>query len=319
MIVVRSVQELTHDKNSVLTVGTFDGVHLGHRSIIKELVTRARSHHGRSVIVTFEPHPREVVGRGPIKLLTPLEERLDLIGQLAVDITVVLEFTYEFSRQTSQEFYERYAVRGVGVSEVIVGHDHMFGIDREGGIQELQALGKTFDFSVAVVEPVSIDGEAVSSSKIREMLLQGDVERAEIFLGRPYSITGNVVQGDRRGTQIGFPTANLDPVHSFQLIPAEGVYCVSVLVGENQYYGMMNIGTRPTFHTELKRTIEVNIFDFNKIIYGSLLRVQFLKRLRPEKKFLSQDELITQLRQDRAQCMNYITTTQLSEISHKGD
>src|ERR1041385_2978445 len=228
MIVARSLQEINHQANSVVTVGTFDGIHVGHRTIINELITRARKRDGRSVVVTFDPHPREVVGRGPVKLLSSLDERLDMFKQLGVDAALVLQFTYEFSRQTSFEFYERYVVNGVGVKEVIVGYDHMFGRDREAGVKELQQMGAQIGFSAIAVPPVSMNGEVISSSRIREYLMRGDVEKTEQLLSRPYSLEGTVVQGDKRGASLGFPTANIRPLFENKLVPAEGVYFVQV-------------------------------------------------------------------------------------------
>jgi riboflavin kinase/FMN adenylyltransferase len=312
MIVARSLQEINHQANSVVTVGTFDGIHVGHRTIINELITRARKRDGRSVVVTFDPHPREVVGRGPVKLLSSLDERLDMFKQLGVDAALVLQFTYEFSRQTSFEFYERYVVNGVGVKEVIVGYDHMFGRDREAGVKELQQMGAQIGFSAIAVPPVSMNGEVISSSRIREYLMRGDVEKTEQLLSRPYSLEGTVVQGDKRGASLGFPTANIRPLFENKLVPAEGVYFVQVDLNNQQLFGMLNIGVRPTFHNELKRVIEVNIFDFNEVIYGNVLRIHFVKRLRAEKKFSSKEELIAQLTRDRNECIKFMTTVQPS-------
>jgi riboflavin kinase / FMN adenylyltransferase len=310
MIVARSLHELKYQRNSVVTVGTFDGVHLGHRAIIQKLTTRAQARKGRSVVITFEPHPREVVGRGPVKLLSTLHERLANLEQLHVDDAIVLEFTYEFSRQTSHDFYEQYVVKGIGVEEIIVGYDHMFGRDREAGVEELRQMGKEFGFMVLTVDAVTIDGETVNSSKIREFLLRGDVEHAERFLGHSYSLEGWVVQGDRRGTQLGFPTANIQPQVQNKLVPAEGVYCVRIDLDDRKLYGMANIGVRPTFNTNHNRSIEVYIFEFNEVIYGKMLPVHFLKRLRSEKKFSSQDELTMQLHRDRNECQSIITAIQ---------
>ena len=312
MIIVRSLPEIKHQINSVVTMGTFDGVHLGHRTVIREVIARADARGGRSVVVTFDPHPREIVGRGSVKLLASVEERLELLEQLGIHETLVLKFTYEFSRQTSQEFYERYVVKGIGVKEVIVGYDHMFGRDREAGVRELQQMGNVFGFSAVAVQPVAMNGEVVNSSKIREFLLRGDVERAAQFLSCPYSLEGAVVHGDGRGALLGFPTANIKPKFENKLIPAEGVYVIRVGIDNQQLYGMLNIGVRPTFHTELEKILEVHIFDFSETIYGKSLRIHFLKRLRSEKKFSSKEELIMQLESDRNECMKLLTTLQPS-------
>ncbi|MBI4548458.1 MAG: bifunctional riboflavin kinase/FAD synthetase [Ignavibacteriae bacterium] len=312
MIIVHSLQEVKYQNNSIITVGTFDGVHRGHQSIIKEVTTRARSRNSRSVIITFQPHPREIIHRSPVKLLTPLEERLELFDQFDVDITLVLQFTYTFSRQSSREFYERYVVKGIGVSEVIVGYDHMFGKDREAGVQELREMGEVFGFATHIVSPVSVNGEAISSSKIRELIARGDVEGAELSLNRPYSLSGIVVRGEGRGAQLGFPTANIEPLSNDKLIPADGVYFVSVDIESQHLYGMLNIGIRPTFSRSAIRVVEVNIFDWNTPLYDKKLKVFFFKRLRAEKRFSSQEEFIAQLHQDREACMKYIAALQPS-------
>ncbi len=312
MIVARSLAEVAHDVNSVVTVGTFDGVHLGHRTIIGEVVSRTNARKGRGVVVTFEPHPREIVGRGPVKLLSTIDERLMLLEHLGVHETLVLEFTYQFSRQTSQEFYEKYVVKGIGVSEVIVGFDHMFGRDREAGVKELEIMGRKYGFTTIAVPQVALHGETVSSSRIRELLLRGEVDRASQFLAAPYSLGGTVVRGDGRGALLGFPTANIKPEYEHKLIPAEGVYFVRARIASEQYHGMLNIGVRPTFRTDFQKVLEVHIFDFHETIYGETITIYFLKRLRSEKKFSSKDELIMQLETDRNECLKQLTSVQLS-------
>jgi len=306
MIVARSLNDVKYDANSVVTVGTFDGVHRGHRSILNELTTRAGTVHGRSILVTFDPHPREVVGKGSVQWLTTLDERMALLQPTGIDIALVLEFTYEFSRQSSREFYEKYVVRGLGVSEVIVGYDHMFGRDREAGIHELRNMGQEYGFNVTVVDPVSLDGTIISSSAIRELLRKGNVEQAAKFLQRPYSFQGIVVEGDHRGTKIGFPTANIRPDHDHQLIPVNGVYCVNVTVEGKRYGAMMNIGVRPTFGGDTVRILEAHLFGFEGMLYGMRVVVEFLQWLRPEKKFLSVEQLLEQLKQDRNDCLKFL-------------
>lgn len=312
MIVARSLGEITHSVDSVVTVGTFDGVHRGHEAILTELRAQALTLRCRSVVITFEPHPREVVGRGPIQRLTTLEERLDLLGRAGIDLTLVLEFTYAFSRQTPREFYETSVIRGVGVRGVVVGHDHMFGRDREAGIAELGALGQEYGFTETMVPPVSIEGSVVSSSRIREELLRGQVEHAARMLGRPYGFDGTVVPGDGRGASLGFPTANLQPVSAAKLIPAEGVYCVGVRMDDGRKgFGMMNIGVRPTFAAAApQRTIEVHVFDSGEAFTGRRLGVDLLRRLRPERKFDSAADLVAQLHVDREECLKYIGALQ---------
>ena len=312
MIVTSSLQDVKHDSNSIITIGTFDGVHLGHQLIFQKLQDRARECNCRSVIVTFEPHPREVVGKGPVMLLSTPAERINLIKSAGVDLVCVIEFTYDFSRLTSREFYERYILHGIGVKGMIVGHDHMFGRDRKSNIDDLRQMGGESHFDVEVVEPVSFEGEIISSTKIRNLLLQGDVERAARFLNRPYSMEGIVVEGDRRGETLGFPTANIQPKSINKLIPSDGVYFISGDISGQRFYGMLNVGVRPTFKSDQQRIIEANLFGVNEILYGRELTLHFLKRLRAEVKFSSKEELITQLHIDRNMCMKFITEIQQS-------
>jgi riboflavin kinase/FMN adenylyltransferase len=301
MIVAHSVKEAGRDPGSVVTVGTFDGVHLAHAEIIREVVSRAKMREGRSVVITFDPHPKQVVGpaRGSVELLSTIGERVELIGQLGVDVLLVLEFTYAFSRITPEDFYRTYVVNGTGVDEVIVGYDHMFGRDRAAGTNELLTMGKEFDFSVFAVHPFTVEGETVSSTVIRKALGTGDVVRASKFLGRPYSLGGTVVRGDGRGRTIGFPTANIRPVSPSKIVPAHGVYAVGVRMANEAHFGMMNVGFRPTVATVPEATIEVHLFDFDRDIYGEQVAVSFLRRLRDERKFDSLSDLVEQLGRDR--------------------
>ncbi|MGB2867355.1 MAG: bifunctional riboflavin kinase/FAD synthetase [Bacteroidota bacterium] len=301
MRVVRQLSEILYEKNSVVTVGSFDGVHRAHREIIAEVVERARTLKGRSVVLTFDPHPREVLGskRGPFKLLTTLEERRAICEELGVDLFFVIAFDFAFSRQSSRDFYMKYLVNGIGVSEVIEGYDHHFGRDREGSVEEMLHMGKEFNFSIVALKPVVVEGTTVSSSEIRNLLESGDVEKAALFLGRPYALRGTVVEGDKRGRELGYPTANIRPVSTKKLLPKDGIYFVAVSVGGRKKYGMASIGVRPTFHDDGDRTVEVNILDFDASIYGQEVEIQMLKRLRDELKFGSAEELVRQMDKDR--------------------
>ena len=308
MKIVRSIEQIDHELNSVVTVGTFDGVHLAHQEIVREVVNRARMKEGRSVVVTFDPHPKEVVGKkeDPVQLLSTLDERCELLSKLNIDLLYIINFTYAFSRLSSREFYEGEIVRGVGASEVVVGYDHMFGRDREAGIEKLVRMGQEFNFSVFAVHPYKVDGKTISSSLIRRALTAGDVESAQRFLGYPYTLSGTTIHGDGRGKTIGYPTANIKPSSGKKVVPGNGVYFVGVLWSGTQYFGMMNIGTRPTITETGERTIEVNIFDLEADLYGETLTVTFLRRLRDELKFSSITELVEQIDRDKENCMKYM-------------
>jgi riboflavin kinase/FMN adenylyltransferase len=307
MIVVRTPADPAYAQNSVVTVGTFDGVHRGHVAIIREVVSRAAARGARSVVVTFDPHPKEVVGTGPVFLLASLEERLEKFRALGVDLAFVIGFTYEFSRQTSREFFERYIVRGLGVAEVIVGHDHMFGRDREAGFEELRGMGLEAGFTSTAVEAVTVEGKIVSSSAIRRLLGEGDVAEAAKLLGRSYAVRGPVVRGDGRGRTLGVPTANVVPEFARKLIPANGVYVVRARTPRAEKFGMLNIGVRPTFHGDQgTRTMEAHLFDFEGDLYGQVIEIEFLQRLRDERKFGSPAELLRQLQTDRSASMALI-------------
>jgi len=301
MNVIRSLEKIRYAKNSVVTVGTFDGVHRAHQEIVREVVNRAHMREGRSVGVTFDPHPKAVVAsaRGPVQLLSTPEERIALLKALHLDDLVIIPFTYEFSRISAATFYQDYVNRRIGVSEVVVGYDHMFGRDREAGTGELVALGRTLDFSVFAVHPLTLDGEAISSTRIRHALIAGDLDRAERMLGYAYCLTGKIVRGDRRGRTLGFPTANVVADDGNKLVPANGVYLVAVQVAGIQAYGMMNIGVRPTLTPGDHRVLEVHILDFDREIYDETMTVTFLRRLRQERKFGSREELVEQIERDR--------------------
>lgn len=319
MIVLRSFDTLRREKNSVVSVGTFDGIHLAHQEIIREVVHRARMREGRSVVVTFDPHPKEVVtsARGPVQLLSTLEERIALLDALHVDVFMVIPFTWDFSRMSAEEFYRGIIDARVGVSEVVVGYDHMFGRDREAGTSALMTLGRDLDFSVFTAHPLTLDGEPISSTRIRRALAAGDVTLAERMLGYPYQISGTVAGGDRRGRTLGFPTANLDPEASKKVVPGNGVYLVRVNAGGTPAYGIMNIGVRPTVSAGVQRVIEVHILGFSRDIYGERIAVTFLRRLRDEKKFGSVQELVEQLNLDREHAYRTISSLSYSPTQRK--
>jgi riboflavin kinase/FMN adenylyltransferase len=299
MDILYQLSDVHYLKNSVVTVGTFDGVHLAHQELIRDVVQRARARKGRSIVITFDPHPKEVLTGKALHVLTSIEERQRMCEQLGVDVFFRTEFTYEFSRQSSREFYLRYVIQGTGVSEVVEGYDHHFGRDREGSIEELLRLGREFEFSVDALKPVYVDEEIVSSSQIRQHLIQGRVDRAHRLLGRPFAIAGTVIRGDGRGRQLGYPTANLQLTSHRKMIPQDGIYFAQVEIEAKVYSCMVSIGVRPTFFTHGQRTIEAHLLDFDGDLYGTTITLEFLKRLREERKFESATHLIEQMNKDK--------------------
>ena len=294
------LEDVKREENSVVTVGTFDGVHAGHRAIMDTVLKKADEHEARSVIVTFDPHPREIINPGDagIKLLTSLQERREILEELGIDTMVVIPFDRDFSLLSSEEFIKDIIYKKIGVTEFVIGYDHHFGKDREGSIDTVKRLGKKMDFDTYVVSKREVGAKTVSSTAIRNAISEeGDVEQAAEFLQRLYRLNGMVVHGDKRGKEIGYPTANIKPEDKRKIIPKDGVYAVHVRIEDNWYDGMMNIGTRPTFN-DRERTLEVHLFNFDEDIYGKEVQVRFVKRMRDEKKFDGKEELINQLKVD---------------------
>lgn len=295
------LDDVKRDPNTVLTVGTFDGVHAGHRVLIDTVIEKAEQRGARSVIVTFDPHPREIINPGDagIKLLTTLPERREILEELGVDRMVVIPFDRDFSLLSSEEFIEDVIHEKIGVREFVIGYDHHFGRNREGTIETVERLGKKLDFEAYVVSRQEVGEHTVSSTAIRRALSEeGDVRRAARFLQRPYRLNGMVVHGDKRGKEIGFPTANLVAEDKRKIIPRDGVYAVNVRVDGRWFGGMMNIGLRPTFDGT-QRVLEVHLFEFGEEIYGKSIQVRFIERIRDEMKFDGVEELVAQLESDR--------------------
>lgn len=295
------LNDVEFDSNTVLTVGTFDGVHEGHRVLIETVVKKAKERNARSVIVTFDPHPRTIISskNAGIKLLTTLQERSEILESIGVDVLLVIPFTRDFSLLSSKEFVKDILYSKIGLSEFIIGYDHHFGKDRSGTIETLEELSGELDFNVKVVSRKDMGEVTISSTVVRRELQElGNIEQANKLLGRPYILNGLVIHGDERGREIGFPTANLQPQHPDKIIPKNGIYAVQVRVDGVWYKGMMNIGVRPTFDGTTK-TLEVNIFDFDQSIYGKTIQVRFIKRIRDEQKFSGPGQLKSQLIQDR--------------------
>jgi riboflavin kinase/FMN adenylyltransferase len=297
MLLITDLKNITtRFTNSVITLGNFDGLHLGHQELIKMVIKRARETGAISLVVTFRPHPLKILA--PEKcppLISIYEEKISLFEKLGIDVLVKIPFTMDFSEMAPEDFVKDVLCGLLGAREIFVGYNYRFGRGRQGNVQTLKRLGEKLGFSVREVEQISIDGEVVSSSKIRRLLKDGDVEHASKLLGRTYAVTGLVVKGDGRGKSLGFPTANIVPKHA--IIPADGVYAARLYVRDKLYDGIANIGLRPTFKKE-NLTIEVHIFDFDEDIYQEEVSLYFVKKIREEKKFASAEALRTQIHSD---------------------
>ncbi len=305
MKIYHSLDDFTQLPNAVVTSGTFDGVHLGHQQILARLKEISKKNNGETVVITFWPHPRLVLKPDDekLKLLNTFEEKAELLKEQGIQHLLRIAFTKEFSQLSSLEFIKKILVETIGTKKLVIGYDHRFGKNREGSFEQLKLNCTEYGFDVEEISRQDIDDVAVSSSQIRKALEEGDVSTAKHLLGRPYSITGRVVKGDQLGRQLGFPTANLDIDSHYKLVPAEGIYAVSVSYANKTYSGMLYIGNRPTIDGT-KRVIEVNIFDFNKDIYGESITVGFEKYLRGDIKFDDLEELKIQLQKDKEAAMN---------------
>lgn len=292
----------------VLTIGTFDGVHLGHRKIIDELCKRAKTLNGESVIFTFDPHPRKIVapGENSLRLLTTLEEKIALLEQSGIDHLIIYPFTKEFSQLTYEEFVERVLVNQIHVKFLVVGYDHKFGKDRKGDFEFLKNCATRFGFQMEKMDVLLMNQAHISSTRIREAIQRGDFDMANAFLGYSFSLHGTVVEGQKLGRKIQFPTANIEASDPDKIIPGYGVYAVKVKVANQQFNGMLNIGSRPTVnHNADNRSIEVHILDFDRDIYGHTIGLEFYKKLREEQKFASLEALKEQLAKDKANTLQF--------------
>ncbi|MBB6459460.1 bifunctional riboflavin kinase/FAD synthetase [Flammeovirga kamogawensis] len=298
------IDNFTPLKRATVTSGTFDGVHYGHQQILAHLRKTAREDNSETVLITFWPHPRFVlqpeIANKSLKLLTNLDEKIALLEQEGIDHLIVIEFNKEFSHLTSMEFVKNILIDKINTTKLVIGYDHRFGRNREGGFDYLKEHQAEFGFEVEEITKQEIENAAVSSTAIRAALIEeGDLFTAEKYLGYHYSLEGIVVDGNKIGRKIGFPTANIQLKDSFKLLPHQGVYAVHLYFKGVKYKGMLNIGNRPTVTEGIKKTVEVNIFDFNEDIYGAEVRLEFIKRIRPEMKFDGVEMLIEQLHLDK--------------------
>lgn len=300
MKIFKDISDCKNVKNPVLTLGMFDGVHIGHQCIIQKLIQIAEKIDGESTLLTFEPHPRLILSDGlaNLQLLTPLEEKIELLKKNGLHNLILHPFTKEFSQLSSDEFVRDLLVNQLNVHTIVIGYDHHFGRNREGNFEQLQILSKELNFNLVKLEEVRNDDLHISSTQIRNGLLEGNVDFAQKGLGEFYALKGKVVHGDKLGRTLGFPTANLE-LPQYKLIPKNGVYLVKVNFKNNTYKGLLSIGTRPTVTNSEEKRVEVYIMDFKDEIYGENLSVELIQFIREDMKFNSLDELIQQMNWDK--------------------
>ena len=309
MKIYHHLSEFKKLTNAIVTIGTFDGVHCGHQKIIKRLCELAKTSGGESVILTFFPHPRMIIDpeNQGLKMINTIDEKAEILAKLGVDHLIITPFTRDFSNLSPADYIKSILVDNIGTKQLIVGYDHRFGKDRKGGMEALETHAKIYNFNIEEIPEQDINDVAVSSTKIRTALLDGNVSLAESYLGYHFSINGPVIKGDKIGRTIGFPTANIFVEETYKLIPGDGIYAVTVEMSLEQpviFKGMAYIGQRPTING-MTRNIEVNIFDFNQEIYGQPIKMNFLKFLRHDVKFNGLDALKAQLNQDKMATLNY--------------
>lgn len=300
MEVYRDVADFHPASGTIVTVGTFDGVHIGHRTLLRRIHELAKQEGGDSVLLTFWPHPRLVLfpDDNELKLLSTLDERIELLEKSGIDHLIIHPFSVDFSRITAVEYVRDILVRDINVSKLVIGYDHHFGRNREGNLEELKKMAVDYGFELEEISAQEIDDVNVSSTKIRNALLEGDLARANDYLGYRYSVRGTVVPGRKIGRSIGFPTANVCPDQSYKLVPGKGVYSVVVDHEGKQFRGMANLGSRPTVSDGEEQILEVNLFGFEGDLYDKEIKTTFVDRIRDEIKFESLDLLRTQLKSD---------------------
>ncbi|MBA4145738.1 MAG: riboflavin biosynthesis protein RibF [Azospira oryzae] len=306
MKIYHSIDDFQRLHCAVVTSGTFDGVHLGHQTILNRLKEVADKSKGETVVITFWPHPRLILNAedDTLKLLNTFEEKAALLKEQGIQHLLRITFTKEFSQLTSHDFITNILVDKIGTRKLVIGYDHRFGRNREGSFEELKLNAVHYGFDVEEIPRQDVDHVAVSSTKIRQALEEGDIGTASQLLGKPYSISGRVVKGDKIGRELGYPTANIDIDSNHKLIPNEGIYAVTVEYEHQLINGMLYIGNRPTINGNLKRSIEVNLFDFNKDIYGETLKINLIAYLRGDIKFNGLDALKEQLHKDKQSAIN---------------
>lgn len=306
MKIFHSINDFSSTKKTILTLGTFDGVHIGHKKILKKLTQNTENQKYESLVLTFFPHPRMVLQEhSDIKLLNTIDEKIDLLEKIGIENLVIHPFDEAFSRLTAEEFVSNILVDRFHIQKIVIGHDHRFGRNRTANIDDLIAYGKEYGFEVEQISVQEINDISVSSTKIRNALLEGDMALANDYLGYNYFLTGNIVKGKQLGRTIGFPTANLKIEENYKLIPQNGVYIVKSIIDGQSVFGMMNIGFNPTVDGQ-KQSIEIHYFDFNADLYNQKISVSILQRIRSEQKFESVELLKEQLVKDKKTALAFL-------------
>ena len=306
MKIYQSTINFSTNRKTIITIGTFDGVHLGHQSILKKVVEAKENNTYESSLLTFFPHPRMVLQQDTsIKLLNTIDEKAELLDKFGIDNLIIHPFDAAFSNLSAEEFVKEILIDRLNIHKIIIGHDHRFGKNRTADISDLILFGKKYGFEVEQINAHEIDEIAISSTKIRKALMEGNIKLANQFLGYSYFISGKVIEGKKIGRTLGFPTANIQINESYKLLPKNGVYIVSSEINDILYFGMMNIGNNPTLG-ENEQSIEVHYFDMSENIYNKKLKISILEHIRDEQKFNSLTELQAQLEKDKLFSLNYI-------------
>ena len=307
MKVTKGLKNALSNYQSILTLGTFDGIHQGHKKIISKLTTESKKNNLRSIILTFFPHPRNVVSSEKVKLISTIDEKIEIFSKLEIDELIIQDFNKSFSNISAEEFI-KLLVDNLNLKKIIVGYNHRFGKNRLADINVLRDFSFKYDFEVIEIEAFEVEKIKISSTNIRNAINEGNIDVCNTYLGYSFNINGIVVKGKSIGKSIGFPTANINIAEEYKIIPKNGVYLVLCFFERNKHHGMMNIGFNPTFGSN-KKTIEVNIFDFSKDLYGKNIKIEFLKFIRDEIKFDNVKMLKTQLNIDRENCIKHINST----------
>ncbi|MBC8257188.1 MAG: bifunctional riboflavin kinase/FAD synthetase [Candidatus Marinimicrobia bacterium] len=309
MVICKSLNTIPNLDKSVLTIGSFDGMHRGHQEVIKDVKFRADGKNIPSVAITFDPHPKSILHSNVQEnwnILTSADKKLELLEKNGIDYVLLIPFDMEFAKITAQDFMDNFIIKYFNPEQIVIGYDHHFGYKREGDAEFLKKQNDKYNFNLNVIEPLKIDGLTVSSTKIREYIQNCDIEAANNYLGWEYELSGVVVKGEGIGSKIGFPTANIKPEFQTQLIPGQGAYCVDVVVNNKIYPGMCNIGNRPTFHDDGNNVIEVNLISEDKLsLLDENITINFKIYIRQEKKYENKIDLVRQLKLDRQFCLSY--------------